>query len=84
MFDVSWHLLNSLTNKVGMGATIGPINILEPFLFGFDPWQTHSHYRGNWERLFTDIKKKHAPPGPCSFTTIPNALRPRQGGTRYW
>jgi hypothetical protein len=45
MHDVFWHLLNSLTNKVGMRATIGSIDPLEPFLFGFDPWQTHSLYQ---------------------------------------
>ena len=64
MPDAFWHLVNSLTNKVGMRATIGDINPLEPFLFGFDPWQTHFHYHDNWTQLFTDIKEKHSPPGP--------------------
>ena len=36
MHDVFWHLVNSLTNKVGMRASIGDIDSLEPFLFGFD------------------------------------------------
>jgi hypothetical protein len=39
MYDVFWHLLNSLTNKAGMRATIGDIDPLDPFLFGFDPWE---------------------------------------------
>ena len=39
IYDVFWHLLNSLTNKAGMRATIGDIDPLDPFLFGFDPWE---------------------------------------------
>ena len=46
MNDIFWHLINSLTNKVGMRATIADIDPLEPFLFGFDPWQTRYPYRG--------------------------------------
>jgi hypothetical protein len=65
--DVFWHLVNSLTNKVGMRATIGAIDPLEPFLFGFDPWQTYSHYQDDWKQLFTDIKEKHTPPGPMDI-----------------
>jgi hypothetical protein len=67
MFDVFWHLVNSLTNKVGMRATIGAIDPLEPFLFGFDPWQTQSHYQDDWRQLFTDIKANHQPPGPMNI-----------------
>ena len=67
MNDVFWHLLNSLTNKVGMRATIGDIDPLEPFLFGFDPWQTNSHYQGDWKCLFRDIKKYHTAPGPMDI-----------------
>ena len=67
MHDVFWHLVNSLTNKVGMRATIGAIDPLEPFLFGFDPWQTHSHYQDDWKQLFADIKEKHTPPGPMDI-----------------
>ena len=67
MHDVFWHLVNSLTNKVGMRASIGDIDSLEPFLFGFDPWQTHSHYRDNWKQLLTEIKKNHTAPGPMDI-----------------
>ena len=67
MQDVYWHFLNSLTNKVGMRSTIGDIDPLEPFLFGFDPWQTYSHYQDNWKRLFSEIKEKHTPPGPMDI-----------------
>jgi hypothetical protein len=67
MQDVFWHLVNSLTNKVGMRATIGAIDPLEPFLFGFDPWQTHSKYQDDWKQLFADIKEKHTPPGPMDI-----------------
>jgi len=65
--DVFWHLLNSLTNKVGMRATIGAIDPLEPFLFGFDPWQTHSHYQEDWKLLLIDIKENHTAPGPMDL-----------------
>jgi hypothetical protein len=67
MPDAFWHLVNSLTNKVGMRASIGPIDQLEPFLFGFDPWQTHSRYRGNWRLLFKTIEQNHQPPGPMKI-----------------
>jgi len=67
MHDVFWYLSNSLTNKVGMRATIGAIDPLEPFLFGFDPWQTHSHYQDDWKQLFADIKEKYTPPGPMDI-----------------
>jgi len=67
MFDVFWHLVNSLTNKVGMRATIGAIDPLEPFLFGFDPWQTHSYYQDNWQLLFKTIQNNYKPPGPMSI-----------------
>ncbi len=65
--DVFWHLLNSLTNKVGMRATIGDIDPLEPFLFSFDPWQTQSHYQDDWKQLLTEIKKNHTAPGPMDI-----------------
>jgi len=67
LHDVFWHLVNSLTNKVGMRATIGAIDPLDPFLFGFDPWQTRSHYQDDWKQLFADIKEKHTPPGPMDI-----------------
>jgi hypothetical protein len=67
MFDVFWHLVNSLTNKVGMRATIGAIDPLEPFLFGFDPWLTHSHYQDDWQLLFRTIEQNHQPPGPMNI-----------------
>ena len=67
MHDGFWHLLNSLTNKVGMRATIGAIDPLEPFLFGFDPWQTHSHYQDDWQLLFKTVEQNHQPPGPMNF-----------------
>jgi hypothetical protein len=67
IYDVFWHLLNSLTNKVGMRATIGAIDPLEPFLFGFDPWQTYSHYQDDWQLLFRTIEQNHQPPGPMSI-----------------
>ena len=65
--DVFWHLLNSLTNKVGMRATIGAIDPLEPFLFGFDPGKTHFHYQDDWKLLLTEIKKNHTAPGPMDI-----------------
>lgn len=67
MHDVFWHLVNSLTNKVGMRATIGAIDPLEPFLFGFDPWQTHSHYQDDWKQLFKTVKAAYTPPGPMNI-----------------
>jgi hypothetical protein len=74
MFDVFWHLVNSPTNKVGMRATIGDIDPLEPFLFDFDPWQTQSHYQDNWKLLFKTVEANHQPPGPMNITN----------GSSYW
>jgi hypothetical protein len=67
MYDVFWHLVNSLTNKVGMRATIGDIDPLEAFLFGFDPWQTKVHYANDWRLLFETIEKNYQPPGPMNI-----------------
>ncbi len=67
MHDVFWHCVNSLTNKVGMRATIGAIDPLEPFLFGFDSWETHSHYQDDWQLLFKTVEQNHQPPGPMNF-----------------
>ncbi len=50
MEDVFWHLINSLTNKVGMRTTIGDINALRAHLFHYDPWQTYTHYQDDWEK----------------------------------
>jgi hypothetical protein len=74
MHDVFWHLANSLTNKVGMRATIGAIDPLEPFLLGFDPWKTYSHYQDDWQLLFRTIEQNHLPPGPMNITN----------GSSYW
>jgi len=74
MHDVFWHMVNSLTNKVGMRATIGAIDPLEPFLLGFDPWQTHSKYQDDWQLLFRTIEQNHQPPGPMNITN----------GSSYW
>jgi len=68
MYDVFWHLVNSLTNKIGMRSSIGDIDQLDPFLFDFDPWQTHSHYQDDWKQLFAEIKEKHTPPGPMDIS----------------
>ena len=67
MNDVFWYQVNSLTNKVSMRSTIGAIDPLESFLFGFDPWQTHAHYEGNWKKLFKTIQNNHTPPGPMNI-----------------
>jgi len=67
MEDLFWYMLNSLTNKVGMRATIGDINVLEPYLFDFDPHQTHNHYKDDWKKLFKKIKDNHTPPGPMNI-----------------
>jgi hypothetical protein len=67
MDDLFWYMLNSLTNKVGMRATIGDIDMLELYLFDFDPYQTHAHYQDDWEKLFKKIKDNHTPPGPMNI-----------------
>lgn len=67
MPDLFWYLVNSLTNKVGMRATIGEIDPLGDFLFYFDPHQTHAHYQDDWESLFRKIKSNHTPPGPMNI-----------------
>ena len=50
MQDVFWHMVHSLTNKVGMRATIGDIDSIGPFLFSFDPYKTSTHYNDDWEK----------------------------------
>jgi hypothetical protein len=67
MEDVYWYMLNSLTNKVGMRATIGDIDILGDYLFNFDPYQTHFNYQDDWKKLFKKIKDNHTPPGPMNI-----------------
>ena len=66
MEDLFWYMLNSLTNKVGMRATIGDIDDLGSYLFDFDPYQTHTHYQDNWEKLFKEIQNNYTPPGPMN------------------
>jgi hypothetical protein len=67
MENLFWYMLNSLTNKVGMRATIGDIDVLEPYLFNFDPFQTHAHYNDNWKKLFKKIQDNYTPPGPMNI-----------------
>ncbi|MFC1817301.1 hypothetical protein ACFL0M_15530, partial [Thermodesulfobacteriota bacterium] len=67
MPDLFWHLIYSLTNKVGMRATIGDIDQLKPYLFCFDPIKTYAHYQDDWESLFKAIKKNYTPPGPMNI-----------------
>ena len=67
MDDLFWYLLNSLTNKVGMRATIGDIDPLGPHLFNFDPYRTQAHYQDDWEQLFKVIQANHTPPGPMNI-----------------
>ena len=67
MEDLYWYLINSLTNKVGMRATIGDIDVLGDYLFNFDPYQTHEHYKDNWEKLFKKIQDNYTPPGPMNI-----------------
>ena len=65
--DLFWHLIYSLTNKVGMRATIGDIDTLATFLFDFDPQCTCNHYGDDWATLFKGIKSHHTPPGPMNI-----------------
>ncbi len=67
MEDLFWYLMNSLTNKVGMRATIGNIDAIGPSLFFFDPYQTHNHYKDDWEKLFKKIQDNYTPPGPMNI-----------------
>jgi len=67
MQDVFWHLVYSLTNKVGMRATIGDIDNLNAHLFCFDPHQTRAHYQDDWETLFKNVKNDYTPPGPMNI-----------------
>ena len=66
MEDVYWYMLSSLTNKVGMRATIGDIDVLGNYLFHFDPYLTHAHYQDDWKKLFKVIQDNHTPPGPMN------------------
>ncbi|SHJ90580.1 hypothetical protein SAMN02745216_02511 [Desulfatibacillum alkenivorans DSM 16219] len=64
MQEVYWRFARSLCNKRGMPATIGDVDDLEPFLFGFDPVRSAGNYGGDWRRLFTAIREGYTPPGP--------------------
>ncbi|HIJ56421.1 MAG TPA: hypothetical protein HPQ03_09885 [Deltaproteobacteria bacterium] len=68
MQEVYWRFARSLPNKRGMPATIGDIDELEPFLFGFDPMRTAEKYQGDWKRLFTAIREGYTPPGPMDMS----------------
>ncbi|MFC1886821.1 hypothetical protein ACFLZM_07180 [Thermodesulfobacteriota bacterium] len=68
MIDVYWHMLQSLCNKRGMPASIGPIDVLESFYFDFDPLKTHEQYGDDWKKLFKIIKKNYTPPGPMDIS----------------
>ena len=68
MQEVYWHFARSLCNKRGMPATIGDVDELEPFLFGFDPVQTANKYGADWRRLFTTIREGYTPPGPMDLS----------------
>jgi len=63
MDDLLWYMLNSLTNKISMKATVGDIDLLEPYLFNFDPYQTQGHYQDDWKKLFKKIRDNVSPPG---------------------
>ncbi len=67
MEELFWYLINSLTNKVGMRATIGDVNLLGDYIFNFDPYQTHDHYQDGWKKLFKLIKNNYTPPGPMNI-----------------
>lgn len=67
MEDLFWYMLNSLTNKVGMRATIGDIDVLGDYLFCFNPYQCYKHYQDNWEKLFRKIQDNCTPPGPMNI-----------------
>jgi len=67
MEDLFWYLINSLTNKVGMRATIGDVDVLGDYIFYFDPTQTHDHYQDNWQKLFRKIRDNYTPPGPMKI-----------------
>ena len=67
MEDLFWYILNSLTNKVGMRATIGDIDVLGDYLFNFDPYQTIAHYQDDWKKLFKVIQNNYTPPGPMNI-----------------
>ncbi|MFH1886988.1 MAG: hypothetical protein ABIM40_09845 [Pseudomonadota bacterium] len=68
MQEVYWRFARSLCNKRGMPATIGDVDELEPFLFGFDPMATIQKYGGDWRRLFTTIREGYTPPGPMDMS----------------
>jgi len=67
MADVFWQLVYSLTNKVGMRATIGDIDYLDEYLFHFNPHKTYAHYEEDWQELFRTIQNDYTPPGPMNI-----------------
>ena len=50
-----------------MRATIGDVDVLGLYLFNYNPYQTHTHYQDNWEKLFKKIQDNYTPPGPMDI-----------------
>lgn len=42
-----------------MRATIEDIDVLGPYIFNFDPYQTHAYYQDDWEKLFKKIQDNY-------------------------
>ncbi|MEM3502939.1 MAG: hypothetical protein QXJ62_03105 [Nitrososphaeria archaeon] len=57
MSDVYLRMLKSIINKQGMPNSIGNIEDLRTFLENFNPRRVLKKYRGNWKKLFMEIKK---------------------------
>jgi hypothetical protein len=47
--EVYQCLLDALIFTKRMKEIIGPVEALPPFVFGFDPIKTYSHYGDSWE-----------------------------------
>jgi len=61
--EVYQCLLDALIFTRRMKNMIGPVETLSPFLFGFDPIKTHSHYGDQWEKINEKMNPQLGPFG---------------------
>ena len=61
--DVYQCLLDALIFTKRMKEMIGPVEALAPFVFGFDPIKTYSHYGDGWEKINEKMNPQLGPFG---------------------
>jgi len=61
-------LLSSLSNRQGIGNSIGPIENLRSYLFDFNPQEVVANFGKDWKRLFKTIESSYDPPTKMDIT----------------